>query len=110
MTLEYKWVQREPMCEHDSEGVCQWVLTLRCFGWRDGAEGEPDAVAFKTETVPCVVCKPVDDYSPESIEEFSEALRRLRKWDEKLKADVVKQLYPKVTIPGWSNEKLKRDS
>lgn len=98
------------MCEYDQQSVCQWVITLRCFGWKSSQDGEPEAVAFATETVPCTVCKPISDYTPEDIKAFSEALRSIRKWDKKLKEDVRKQLYPKQVIPGWCNNNLCCDS
>lgn len=110
MNLDYEWVQREPMAEYESTDVCQWVLTLRCFGWRGSKEGDPEAVAFLTESVPTNVCKPIADYTSEDVEAFSEAIRRIRKWDNRLKEDVRKQLYPKHTIPGWNNDSLKCDT
>ena len=110
MNLDYEWVQREPMAECGCEDVCQWVLTLRCFGWKDSKDGEPEAVAFVTETAPCSVCKPIDDFTPDDVKAFSEAIRRIRKWDNKLQDDVRKQLYPKRTLSNWNNESLCCDS
>ena len=110
MITEYKWVTREPMCEHCGDEVCQWVLTLRCFAWAEEKTEEPEAVAFATETIPCSVCKGIEGYTKEQIEIFSEAIRRVRKWDKFLTDDVTKQLQPKVTIPGWNNDTLQIDS
>lgn len=110
MITEFKWVSREPMCQHAETDVCQWVLTLRCFAWANEKTEEPEAVAFVTETVPCSSCKPLEGYTKEGIEAFSEAIRRVRKWDKILTDDITKQLQPKVTIPGWNNETLQIDS
>lgn len=106
MITEFKWVSREPMRKQDSDKVCQWLLTLRCYAWRDEKKGEPEAIAFRTETVPCYAEKPLKEYTPNLICEFSEALMRIRKWDKNLISDVERQLYPKVTFDGWNNETL----
>ena len=107
MITEFEWITREPMCMHDDDCVCQWVLTLRGYGWLDEKTDTPEAVSFASETVKCVGMKKLDDFPPEVIEQFSEALRSIRKWDDYLEKELFAQLTPIATIPNWDNSELK---
>lgn len=107
MNTEYEWVTREPMCKHDDECVCQWVFTLRGYGWLGDKTDHPEAVSFASETVPCTEMKSLDEYPPDVIEKMSEALRKIRKWDEVLDKDLYQQLTPVSVVENWSNEELK---
>ena len=107
MITEKHWVTREPMCEHGAECVCQWVITLRGYGWWAEKTDQPEAVSFVSETVPCSTMKKVEEYSPEEIEKFSEAMRKIRNWDKYLEDELYRQLTPIAAVKNWSNTELK---